>query len=140
MTIGIGLNTSIFTLVYATLSRPFPVRDAERVVNVYQQLRGRGIREVRGNSSWISYTDFQAYAQSPAFSSSAVYHALNLSVAGVNAPVASELVSCDYFRTTATRMSLGRDFAADECAHPGSGPVVVLSHALWIPSTDPTRR
>jgi predicted permease len=131
LTIGIGLNTSIFTLVYATISRPLPVRDAERVVNVYQQQRGRVSREVRGNTSWLSYAEFQRYAQSPAFSSSAAYFAIDLSVANASALVPSELVSCDYFRTTATRMALGRDFGVDECAQPGAGPVAVLSHALW---------
>jgi predicted permease len=131
LTIGIGLNTSIFTLVYATLARPLPVRDGRRVVNVYQQVRGRGMREVRGTTSWISYGEFQAYGTAPAFSSAAAYAPLTITMAGIDSPIESELVTCEYFRTTATRMALGRGFTTDECAHPGAGPVVVLMHAFW---------
>lgn len=131
LTVGIGLNTSLFTLVYATLARPLPVRDGRRVVNVYQQLRGTGMREVRGTTSWVSFADFQAYATAPAFTSMSAYASTTVTISGAAAPIASELVSCEYFRTTAVRMAIGRPFSADECAHPGSGPVVVLSNALW---------
>lgn len=132
LTVGIGLNTAVFTIVYSALSRPLPVRDAGRVVNVYQRLRGSFSREVRGNTSFVSYAEFQAYAQLPAFASSAVYFPKTLTVAGVSSgQVPAELVSCDYFRTTLTRVALGRGFTGDECAHPGSGPVVVLSQSAW---------
>jgi predicted permease len=134
LAIGIGLNSAVFTVVYAALARPLPVRGAGRIVNIYQRLRSGGPRgrEVRGASWLVSYSEFQRYAQIPAFVSSAAYHAQGLTVTGAdNRVVSSELVSCSYFRTLEVRIALGRAFSDDECSHPGTGPVVVLSDAAW---------
>ena len=134
LAIGIGLNSAIFTLVYAVLARPLPVRGADRVVNVYQGLRSGGHRgrEVRGSSALLSYDEFRSYAEAPAFASAAAYHAQELSVAGAeHGVVSSELVSCGFFRTLQVGVVLGRGFADDECARPGTGPVAVLSYASW---------
>jgi predicted permease len=134
LAIGIGLNSAVFTIVYAALARPLPVRDAGRIVNVYQRLRSGGPRgrEVRGASWLVSYEEFQRYAQLPAFASAAAFHAQGLTVTGAdNRVVSSELVSCGYFRTLRVRMALGRGFSDDECDHPGTAPVVVMSDAAW---------
>ncbi len=134
LAVGIGLNSALFTLVYSVLARPFPVRDADRIVNVYQRLRSGGPRgrEVRGSTSFVSYDEFRRYAQAPAFAASAVYHPQGLSVTGAeNRVVPSELVSCGYFATLQVPIVLGRAFSSDECAQPGAGAVVVLSHSSW---------
>ena len=39
LALGIGINTSIFTLLYSVAFRPLPVKDPDSVVNVYQTLR-----------------------------------------------------------------------------------------------------
>jgi predicted permease len=134
LTIGIGLNAAVATVAYSILARPLPVRDADRVVNVYQRVQsfGKTGRDVYGNTSFLSYAEFQAYAKAPAFASAAVYHAEDLAVSGATeGAVPSELVSCDYFRTMEARIAFGRAFTSDECARAGSGPVVVLSDAAW---------
>jgi predicted permease len=134
LAIGIGFNSALFTVVYAALARPLPVRDASRTVNVYQRLKSGGHRgrEVRGASWLVSYREFQRYAELPAFASAAAYYAQGLTVSGVeNHIVSSELVTCGYFRTLEVRFALGRGFTDEECAHPGSGPVAVVSDASW---------
>ena len=134
LAIGIGLNAAVFTMVYSVLARPLPIRGADRVVNVYQRVRsfGKKGRDVYGNTSFLSYAEFQAYAQAPAFAAAAAYTQRDLAVQGAtDGAVSSELVSCDYFRTMEARIALGRPFTSDECAHVGSGPVMVLSDAAW---------
>lgn len=134
LAVGIGFNSATFTLAYAVLARPLPVRDADRVVNVYQQLHRGGPfgREVRGAASYVSYPEFQAYAQAPAFESAAVYAPIDVTVSGdTPRTIPSELVSCGYFRTLRVHLTVGRDFSDDECASVGTGPSVVLSHATW---------
>jgi predicted permease len=134
LAIGIGLNSALFTVVYTALVRPLPIRDAGRVINVYQRLRsgGPGGREVRGASWLLSLSEFQSYAQAPAFAAAAAYHPQSVTVAGAeNHVVASELVTCGYFRALQVRIAMGRGFIDDECAHAGTGPVVVLSHSMW---------
>ncbi|HEU4630711.1 MAG TPA: ABC transporter permease [Gemmatimonadaceae bacterium] len=131
---GIGVNTAIFSFLYAFLLRPLPVRDAGRVVQVYREYGGRFQREVRGSVYLLSYPEFLAYrADARSFEGLAVYRPEELSLGGGGRPsaVEAQLVSCEYFRTLAVRMVAGRAFAPGECAHPGDGPVVVLSHALW---------
>jgi predicted permease len=134
LAIGIGLNSAIFTLTYSVLARPLPVRDADRVVNVYARLRSGGVagRNVNGNPSFLSYDEFLEYARASSFASSAVYHSVDLSVADGTARLADgELVSCDYFRTLRVSFALGRGFTPEECAHVGGAPSVVLSHGAW---------
>src|SRR5918911_2440946 len=59
---GIGLNTALISLLYGVALRPLPLRDAGRVVNVYQDLQGHfGPREVRGAPSLVSYPEYVAY-------------------------------------------------------------------------------
>lgn len=135
LAIGIGLNSALFTLVYSVLARPLPVRDAGEVVNVYQRIRrgAHGGREVRGNTSFLSYAEYQEYAKVPAFASSAAYHSRTLTVPGVGSgAIESELVTCAYFRALRVRIVLGRDFTDDECAHVGAGAVAVISHTSWL--------
>src|SRR5262249_43129274 len=92
---------------------------------------GTNGREVRGASWLVSLDEFRAYAALPTFSSAAAYHAQTLTIAGEARVVPSELASCGYFRTLRVSLELGRGFTDDECAHPGSGPAVVLSDATW---------
>jgi hypothetical protein len=52
LALGIGINTSIFTLLYSVAFRPLPVRNPDRVVNVHQILDGEYSRQVEGPSDW----------------------------------------------------------------------------------------
>ncbi|HEX4685064.1 MAG TPA: ADOP family duplicated permease [Gemmatimonadaceae bacterium] len=134
LAIGIGLNSALFTLIYSVLMRPLPLRDASRVVNVYQRLLSGGPngRDVNGNPSFLSYDEYLAYAKAPSLASSAAYHPVELSVTdGAGRAAAGEIVSCGYFRALRVSMALGRDFTADECGHVGGTASVVLSFAAW---------
>ena len=130
--IGISVNTAIFTLLYSAALRPLPVRESNRVVNVYQRLRGVS-REVRGTTSWMGYGEFLAYSRgSRALQSSAVYAQTELALAAApNGVVRGEYVSCNYFQTLRARTVLGRPFTADECAQLGEPAVAVISYGLW---------
>src|ERR1043165_2378620 len=58
LALGIGINTSIFTLLYSVAFRKLPVKNPERVVNVYQTLGGEYDRQVEGNVSLLSYPEY----------------------------------------------------------------------------------
>src|SRR6476469_928558 len=61
LALGIGINTSIFTLLYSVAFRALPVKDPKRVVNVYQTLEGEFDRQVEGNVSLLSYPEYLNY-------------------------------------------------------------------------------
>src|SRR3954452_2730214 len=61
LALGIGINTSIFTLLYSGAFRPLPVKNPDRVVNVYQILDGEFSRQVEGNVALLSYPEFLNY-------------------------------------------------------------------------------
>ena len=59
--LGIGVNTALFSLVNAVLFRQYSVADTERVVDIYQNLRGIRLLEpdeyTRFNTGFIVYHD-----------------------------------------------------------------------------------
>src|SRR6185503_18843042 len=61
LALGIGINTSIFTLLYSVAFRPLPVKDPERVVSVYQVLDGDFSRQVEGNPAMLSHPEYLNY-------------------------------------------------------------------------------
>ena len=56
LALGIGANTSIFTLVNAVLLRPLPYEESERLVMIWSTDRQNGAREMS-----VSYPDFEAW-------------------------------------------------------------------------------
>ncbi len=61
LALGIGINTSIFTLLYSVAFRPLQVKDPDRVVNVYQTLEGEFDRQVEGSVELLSYPEYLNY-------------------------------------------------------------------------------
>src|SRR5229473_4842614 len=69
LALGIGLNTSVFTIFDAVALRPLPVRDPERVVKVYQRIVGEsGYRS-------FSYPEYTALRESSSSFSEVIAHA-----------------------------------------------------------------
>jgi predicted permease len=131
---GIGINTALFTVVYSFVFRPLPVRESERVVNVYRTFRGLYSLEVNGRPSMLSYPGYLRLREATrSLENLAVFRGQELTLLSGDGSthVGAALASCNYFATLYVRMARGRAFTSDECARPNDGPVVVLSHGLW---------
>ncbi|PYV13468.1 MAG: hypothetical protein DMG07_14420, partial [Acidobacteria bacterium] len=131
---GIGVNSAIFTLLDALALRPLPVKNADQVVTVYQILRGVRTRNIHGSRFYLSYAEYAAYRdQSHVFMGLAAASQTAALTLGGPSPrrVQGQLVTCNYFPTLTGSLTMGRGFVPEECGAPGSGPVVVLSHAFW---------
>ncbi|HXN64523.1 MAG TPA: ABC transporter permease [Candidatus Acidoferrales bacterium] len=132
LALGIGANTTIFTLVNAVLLHPIPVKDPSRVVSVYTtDQRNKGPFSQFMQSSVLNAKDYRE--KNDVFESSAliVDTGANLDVSGTPALVNSELVSGNYFDVLGVHFSLGRGFLPDEDLKPGASAVAVLSYQLW---------
>ncbi|HEU0078584.1 MAG TPA: ABC transporter permease, partial [Longimicrobiaceae bacterium] len=128
LALGIGANTTLFSVVNAVLLRPPPhVAQPERLVSVYtSDYSGPAF----GSSSYPDYLDFRA--QTAVFEGVAAFmpRPVGVAVGERLERAGAEVVSEDYFRVLGVRPRLGRFFTAEE-GKPGAAPAVVVSHDLW---------
>jgi predicted permease len=128
LALGIGANTTIFTLMNAVLLRPLPVRDPSTLVALHTvDPRNPGLLLC----SYLNYRDYRDRNQ--VFSSLAVYSSVGVAMTGNGEPqlLLGQLVSANYFPTLGIQPLLGRAFLPEEDGAPGAAPVVVISHGLW---------
>jgi macrolide transport system ATP-binding/permease protein len=132
LAVGLGVSTSIFTLLYSAVLRPLPVKDPERVVNVYQTVTG-STRRIEGSPLFVSYPEYMGYRdQTSAWADLAAYAETRLALSGAEAEsIAGLLVSDNYFPVLGADAAMGRTFAADDCRTPGACPLAVLNYGFW---------
>ena len=128
LALGIGANTTIFSVVEAVLMRPFPYKDAGRLVWVSETNPGKVISE-----SYVSpatFLDWQAAQQS--FDAIAAFSESSFVFTGLGDPerLESASVSAAFFPMLGVQPIMGRNFTEEE-DRVGARPVAILSHALW---------
>jgi putative ABC transport system permease protein len=127
--LSIGINTAVFSVVYAALVRPLPFAEPERLYMAAAENRRGGAAEVRG----VAPADFVDWReQSRAFEGMAAYTGggLTLDSAGLPEAVSGVRVSEDFFRVLGVSPARGRTLDAEEFNSAASRSVV-LSHRLW---------
>ena len=132
--LGIGATTAIFSLVNAVLFRPTSVAEPERMVEIYQNLRGGG---GPGASSYPAYLDMATLTD--VFASTAAVTPPDPGTfldgsRGVRRAVL-EYTTADYLTTLGLRPSRGRWFERSEDVA-GAPIVAVLGHAAWLRKFD----
>jgi predicted permease len=134
LALGIGLNTSVFTVFNAVALRPWPVRNADRLVTL---ARNNDVPTTWGGAVGWSVVEAQHLRQR-ARSLSGLFVAIDDKVmldggpgGGPGGRAFAHFVSGDYFQTLGVGIALGRGFAPDEDQIGAPRAVVVLSHDLW---------
>jgi putative ABC transport system permease protein len=127
--IGIGANTSIFSLVNAILLRPFPYADPDRIVALHE-IQPKNDVDKAGFSN-LDYQDLRS--QVGAFSAITAYTERSLTFSGDGEPerVEGASIAWNLFPFLGVKPALGRTFHADE-DRPGAPGAVLLSHELWM--------
>jgi predicted permease len=129
LALGIGANTTIFSVVSAVLLRPpAQVREPDRLVHVFTSDYS-GPRY--GASSYADYLDFREDAAGLSGLTAFAPTPLNFSTGGAASRVWGEEVSGDYFTVLGVAPALGRTFIPDAERTRQAEPVAVLSYALW---------
>ena len=128
LTLGIGANTAIFSLVYQILLRPLPYPDADRLVFVWNTYPKMGLE--KASVSIPDYIDRKT--QAPAIEDAALFtgSSLNLAEGGQAELVRAIAVTPSFFSTLQRQPMLGRPFTEAE-ATPGANKQVILTYALW---------
>jgi len=128
LTLGIGLTTTMFSIVYGALMRGLPYKDAERIVLVYEQNLAR--RWMRMDVPIHDYADIRAQQRS--FAEVGAFYGGTVNVSGTEKPerYLGTWVSADVFEIAGVPALIGRTIRHGEDI-PGGDHVVVLSYALW---------
>jgi putative ABC transport system permease protein len=126
LALGIGANTTIFSVVYGILLRPLPFQDASQLVLLNETTP-------RVGDVSVSYPNFQDWRrQSRTFTEMAAVGGVNFNMAGSSQSenIGGLVVSPNFLSMVGVRPVMGRGFTADE-EKAGTAPVVLLSYALW---------
>ena len=131
LAIGIGANTTIFTIANALLFKPpLGVADASRLVDVGRSQDGQGF----DNGSYSNYLDIRA--RNTVFSGIYAYRLgpEPMSLRGNDGAerIYGEMVSTNYFNVLGTPPHIGRLFTSDDSEQPAATPLAVLSHRFWM--------
>jgi putative ABC transport system permease protein len=132
LTLGIGANTTIFTLVKAVFLQSVPIKDPGRVVSIYSTQQSKGSTQIPFLQ--LSRPNAEDYREmNNVFSASSVIIPTGapLTVSGKDIPIFVALVTGEFFDLVGVQPKPGRGFLPDEDKIPGAKPVVVLSAALW---------
>ncbi len=121
LTLGIGANTVIFSLVNALLFRPLPaVQEPDQLTYL---------------SGSYSYPDYEYFRDRNEVFSGLLAQggttSLNLNTGGEPELVVGELVTANFFSVLGVTPAMGRAFLPEEDRQPGAHPVAVISYGFW---------
>jgi len=129
LALGIGANTTIFSMVNSFLLRPLPVKDPGRITTLTMVQKAGGTnnvfsipeyRDIRSQSNSI-FTDLLAYQ----------FGMDGLNADGKTDRILSNYVSGNYFSMLGLKPTVGRLLLPSEGEVMGADPVMVLSYSFW---------
>src|SRR5262245_34911561 len=127
LALGIGANTTIFSLVQTMLLEPLPYQNPDEVVMVWEDRTAAGFS--RNNAAPGNYGDWRAMNRSFTDMAAAAFAFANLTGDGGPELVIGRRVTASFFSVLGVQPVVGRTFtAADDTM---GQRVVVISHALW---------
>jgi|SRR5579872_706347 len=134
MSLGIGANTAVFSVVNAVLLRPLSYRDPDRIVTLSTRvIAGSADSGQSSLDEQISIPNFQDWHdQSSSFEAMAYYNGREIpATAGATAEYArGTQIGPEFFQVFDVEPVLGRFFTTEE-GKPGSGGAAMISYAYW---------
>jgi len=128
LALGVGANTAIFSIVDAVLLRSLPYRDPDRLVRIFFNEPGVGLRDVRFSKPELDDLKTRAGVfedVTPIFEGSE-----NLTGAGQPERLEGVNGSFSYFSMLGVTPQIGRLYGPQDFT-PGFAPKVVISDGLW---------
>lgn len=120
LALGIGGNAAMFNILSATLIRPLPYADPDRLVQAVHSgfYPPGGLAELQQKSRTMELAGYNP--------------GIELNLTGVGEPVRlrGAAVSANFFHVLGAGMEMGRAFESGE-DRAGKDSVAILSHALW---------
>lgn len=130
LAVGIGLSTTLFTVIHAAVLRPFPISDPERLVRIDVQFPQPDGERIRTSPSLQDVRDWRA--ATTLFSHIAMDRDNRSQIVDAGEPerLPVRWVSEDYFELFDIKPIVGRSISLDDAR--GAAPaVVLLGHRYW---------
>src|SRR5204862_2852613 len=129
LTLGIGANTAIFSVVHAALVRSFPYSDGDRLAIVWENRRSAKTnpQNVINLGNFFDWKE-----QNTVFSDMAAFFDFNTNLTGDGEPeeVPGQIATTNLFSLLGVNPIKGRTFAPGD-GQTGQARVVVISYDLW---------
>jgi putative ABC transport system permease protein len=126
LALGIGANTSLFSVVNAVLLDPIPYPHPEQLVMIHES-------KPNFRTGSISYPNFRDWQHdNHSFSSMAVVRATSFTLTGLGEAeeLRAQFISSDFFSLLGVKPVIGRFFAPGE-DEIGAAPIVLVSANFW---------
>ena len=130
LSLGIGANTAIFSVVNAALLNPLPFPGSDRLVVLSETVQRDTVE--RRNFSLPNYRDIRNRSQS--FDGMAAWSGETFTLSSPAAParqVQGELASAGYFELLGATPAAGRVFTRAEDEERDAHPVALVSYPFW---------
>jgi putative ABC transport system permease protein len=127
LALGIGVNTTIFSVVNSIAIRPLPYTDAERLVSIGERQARTGFRS---GVSYLDFRDFQEQNRSLAQLGGLSRRSLAITDGDEPERLDGSAISANLFPMLGILPMIGRGIRAEE-DQPGAERVVLLSEELW---------
>ncbi len=127
LSLGIGANTAIFSVINALILSPPLIAEPERVATIWRTPKDK---RVEGYVSYLELQDWRAQSQS--FEALAGYkpNGFILLNEGQSERINGLRVTANFLSLLQVKLLRGRDFQVEEEKR-GAPPVVILSHEYW---------
>jgi predicted permease len=128
LALGIGVNSSIFSVVNAILFRPLPVERPNELVDIY------GRQSTATEHATHSYPNYVVYRSQTKTLSDLIGYTnffAHLSIDGSSDLVTGELVTDNYFSALGIKPALGRTFVGAEATTQDASAYAVISDRFW---------
>jgi predicted permease len=128
LALGIGANSTIFSVVNGLLLRPLPYQDSDRLAIIWTHSPGANVAQ-----DWPSPGQYAAInSGNNAFEGIAIAHGSNVILTGLGTPerIGAVRTTSIMFSLLGAQPLLGRVFLPEEDS-PGKPSTAILSYAFW---------
>jgi putative ABC transport system permease protein len=130
LALGIGANTTIFSVCNAVLFKPLPYAEPDRIV-MLSELQRDGTLGTVAPANFVDWRDTsRSFSGMAAMMSSSFAPSFILGGQNEASRLAGGNVSSGFFSVLGVQFLLGRNFLPDE-DRPGQNHVAILSYAAW---------
>jgi predicted permease len=126
LSLGIGANTAMFSVMQGVVLAPLPYFEPDRLVIMWEN----NPRFPRVFVSYPNFLDWQRTVRSFEHIAAFMDQGVDLTGPGTPEHLAGKEISAGFFSTLGARLSLGREFRLEEDRRGGT-PVAVISTRLW---------